>query len=241
MDGGEQEPTKHELRELKKQQKLEQREQQSSVALTENKKKRTKTCATIAVIILAVIGGLWFWSSRGGITGAATIETGAHPTIGPESAEVSLIVFGDFQCPFTRRFWQDAFPQILEKYSDKLRITYWPVPTAKHNYDRESAMASYCADEQGQFWEYAKILFDRQGSATGEHLRDYARELGLDVDSFWQCYASNKYKEQVQQDYAQGRKYGVVQTPTVLVNEHALSGDLPFEDYRTFIEFELNK
>jgi protein-disulfide isomerase len=244
MDGGEPpaaqpELTKHELREIKKQQKLEQRNQQSAVAQEQGKKQRTKTYMMGAVAVIIIVGALWFWS-KGGMTGAVAVDIGDHPAIGPANTAVKLVIFGDFQCPFTRRFWQNAFPKILENYPD-VRIAYWPVPTAKHNYDRESAMAAYCANEQGKFWEYAKILFDRQGAAMDGHLADYARELQLDVDTFWQCYSSGKYKDKVQEDYLAGRKSGVVQTPTVAINEHWLSGDLPFEDYKTFIDYELQQ
>jgi protein-disulfide isomerase len=236
MDGGE--LTKHELKELKRQEKLEQRQQQSTAAQDENKKKRTKTYVVSAVAIILVVGALWFWS-QSGITGAASIEVGDHPTAGSTGAPVRIIVFGDFQCPFTRKFWQGAFPKILEKYSDKISVTYWPVPTAKHNYDRASAEAAYCANEQGKFWEYAKIIFDRQGAATDSNLRDYARELKLDTVAFNSCYDSGRYEEKVQEDYAQGRKFGVVQTPTLAINEHWLSGELPFGDYQAFIDYEL--
>ena len=240
MDGGEQpaeQPlTTHEQRELKKQQKLEQRQQQSAVAVEQGKKQRTKSYLIGASVVVLLVAAFWLWSP-GDITGAVTVDAGDHPTLG--SGPVQFVIFGDFQCPFTKRFWQNAFPEVLEKYGDKLRIVFWPVPTAKHNYDRASAMAAYCANEQGKFWEYAKVVFDRQGAATDGNLMDYARELKLDTDAFWQCYSSNKYKDKVQEDYLQGRKYGVVQTPTVVINQQVLSGDLPFDDYKTFIEYAL--
>lgn len=247
MDGGEQpaeqpdasqpELTKHELRELKKQEKLEQRQQQSSVAVEQGKKQRTRNYLISASVVVLLVAAFWWWSSNSNITGAVTVDPGDHPALG--SGPVQFVVFGDFQCPFTKRFWQNAFPEIQDKYGDKLRIVFWPVPTAKHNYDRASAMAAYCANEQGKFWEYAKVVFDRQGAATDGNLMDYARELKLDADAFWQCYSSDKYEDKVQEDYVQGRKYGVVQTPTVVIGGQLLSGDLPFDDYKTFIEYAL--
>jgi len=168
-----------------------------------------------------------------------SVDISNHPTIGPSDAPVSLVVFGDFQCPFTRKFWNNAFPQILDKYGDRISVTYWPVPTSKHNFDFASAEAAYCAEDQGKFWEYAKIVFNRQGAGTDDNLKDYARELGLDTKAFNECYSSDKYKDRVQDDYREGRKFGVVQTPTVAINENVLSGELPFADYQTFIEYEL--
>ena len=240
-DGAEQpELSKHDLKELKKQEKLGQRQEQSQSALSEGKKKRTKSYAITAVVVVLILGGLWFWS-KGGVTGAVTIEPGDHPTVGSIDAPVSIIIFGDFQCPYTRKFWNNAFPELLENYQNDVRITYWPVPTAKHNYDRQSAEAAYCAGEQDKYWEYAQILFDRQGAAAPGNLNSYAKELGLDAEAFWECYSSGKYKDKVQEDYVQGRKFGVVQTPTLTINEHVLSGELPFSDYKTFIDYELEQ
>ena len=227
----------HDKRELKKQQKQTQSQQQSSVAIDTNKKRRTKVYIITAIIIIAAAFALW--KIPGGITATTAVEIGDHQTVGLASSSVQFVVFGDFQCPFTRRFWDGAFPKVLEEYKDKIQVVYWPVPTSKHNYDRESAEAAYCAGDQGQFWEYANILFQRQGAALDADLRDYARELDLDVSEFSLCFASGKYKGKVASDYKEGRKLGVVQTPTVAVNEHWLSGNLPFEEYRTFIEYEL--
>jgi protein-disulfide isomerase len=241
MDGGEQpgitpeQPlSSHDLRELKRQQKLAQRAHQSSAAQAQQKKKQLRVYAVVVVLVFAAGFGLWKWSI-GGITGMVAVEVGDHPTLG--NGAVSFVIFGDYQCPFTRQFWQGAFPKILEKYGDKLKITFWPVPTGKHNYDRASAEAAYCANEQGKFWEYAKLLFDRQGQATDTDLNGYATELGMDNDAFVTCYESGKYQDKIQDDFAQGKQYGVVQTPTVVIGGHVLSGNLPFDDYRTFIEF----
>lgn len=239
MDGGVQPLNSHEARELKRQQKLEQREQQSAVAQDANKKRRTGKYLLIAGFVVLALFGVYHLGLHGGLTGAVAIDIGTHPVLGAATAPITMVVFGDFQCPFTRKFWQGAFPKILDKYGDKLRVVYWPVPTAKHNYDRASAEAAYCADEQGKFWEYSDIIFDRQGAALDANLVDYARELKLDVDAFRACYDSDKYEEQVQEDYERGRKYGVVQTPTVAINEHVLSGDLAFEEYKVFLDYEL--
>lgn len=239
MDGGAT-PTSHELRELKKQEKLAARQQQSAIAQDANKKRRTKQYVIGTCIILILGFGIWW---LGGLGTAAAIVTniGDHPVVGAADAPVQFVIFGDFQCPFTKRFWQGAFPRVLEKYSEKIKVVYWPVPTAKHNYDRASAVAAYCANEQGKFWEYAKVVFDRQGAATDDNLKDYARELQLDTVTFNSCFASGKYDSIVQEDYVSGRKFGVVQTPTVAINEHWLSGDLPFEEYARFIDYELQQ
>lgn len=236
MDGGEQPLTSHEQRELKKQEKLEQRQQQSSVAVAAGKKKRTTMYVIIAALVILAVLGLWKWSLSG-ITGAVTVDIGDHPTIGHGS--VPFVIFGDLQCPFTRQFWQGAFPKILEKYGDKLEIAFWAMPTGKHNYDRASAMAAYCANDQSKFWEYAKLVFDRQGAATNDNLIDYAQELKLDVPTFRLCLASKKYEDKVQSDYEAGRGFNVVQTPTIVIGTQSLSGNLAFDEYEPYIEYAI--
>jgi len=233
MDGGEPPLTTHEQRQLKKQQKLEQRQQQSSVAVAANKGRQTKTYAIGAVLVVLALFGLWKWSLSG-ITGGIVVDIGDHPTIG--HGTVPFVIFGDLQCPFTRQFWQGPFPKILEKYGDKLNIAFFAMPTGKHNYDRASAMAAYCANDQGKFWEYAKTVFDRQGAATNDNLNDYARELQLDTATFHDCLASEKYKAKVEADFGAGRGFNVVQTPTVIVGTQPLSGTLSFEDYSRYID-----
>lgn len=236
MDGGEQPLTSHEQRELKKQEKLAARQQQSSVAVAANKGRRTKMYVMIAALVLLAAFGLWKWSLSG-ITGGIVVDIGDHPTIG--HGDVPLVIFGDFQCPFTRQFWQGAFPKILEKYGDKLKIAFWAMPTGKHNYDRASAMAAYCANDQGKFWEYAKLVFDRQGAATNDNLIDYAQESQLDVPAFRLCLASKKYEAKVQSDYEAGRSFNVVQTPTIVIGTQPLSGNLAFDDYKPYIEYAI--
>ncbi len=86
-----------------------------------------------------------------------------------------------------------------------------------------AAEAASCAGDQNMFWQYHDILFANQtgenvGDFTAKRLTTYAQALGLDMTQFNACYTGGKYHQQIIDDYDQGVKDGVTQTPSFLVN-----------------------
>lgn len=92
------------------------------------------------------------------------VDPGSLPVLGKSDAPVTIIEFADFQCPFCERFYKDAEKGIIENYvkSGKVKFVF-------RNYaflgpeSNIAAEGSYCANEQGKFWEYHNFLFDHQG------------------------------------------------------------------------------
>lgn len=166
---------------------------------------------------------------------------GDHPVTGNVGSPVEFVVFGDFQCPFTKKFFLGAFQEVQQEFGDRIKIGFRPMPTNRHANDKLSAEAAYCAGDQGGFWEFAKLVFERQGRADRLSLLNFAGELGLDVKVFGSCLQSGKYVGKVKDDYRAGRKFGVVVTPTVYVNENPIAGDVPFVEYKKLIEWTLEK
>ncbi len=166
-------------------------------------------------------------------------------SLGPADAPVVLTEFSDFQCPFCGRFAIDTEPQIIEQYvkTGKVRLEY------KHFIviGEESwwaAEAAECAAEQGKFWEYHDLLFQRQGGENvgtfaKPKLKGFATELKLDRDAFDKCLDSDVYKARVEADIAEGRALGVRSTPSFFVNKQAIVGAQPFSVFRDAIEREL--
>lgn len=92
------------------------------------------------------------------------VAVGSSPSIGPENAEITLIEYSDFECPYCIR----AYPtvkQILSEYQGKIRFAYkhYPLSTIHPN-AQKAAEASACAADQGKFWEYHDKLFDTSTS-----------------------------------------------------------------------------
>jgi protein-disulfide isomerase len=168
------------------------------------------------------------------------------PVKGSPNAKVTIVEFSDFQCPFCQRFFLQTLPKIEEKYikTGKVRFVYRDFPLNFHQYAQKAAEAAECADEQGKFWDYHDILFQKQSewAAAGESkFKEYAQQLGLDMQKFNQCLDSGKYANEVQKDYNDGLKYGVSGTPTFFINGREVIGAQPYSVFEQIIEQELSK
>ena len=162
------------------------------------------------------------------------------PVLGNPDAPVTIIEFSDYQCPFCRRFWQQTLPLIKQNFIDtgKVKLVYRDFPLNFHQYAQKAAEAAECAGEQGKYWEYHDILFERQAewSAQGvQKFKDYAVELGLDLEQFSSCLDSGKYAQEVQKDYQDGISYGVRGTPTFFINGVKIVGAQPYQTFETVI------
>ena len=109
-----------------------------------------------------------------------------------------------------------------------------------------AAEASECADEQGAFWPYHDLLFEKQagenqGAFSKDKLKGFAAELKLDAKSFAACLDSDKYKDIITQETQAAQALGVRSTPSFIVNNKALVGGQTFEAFQQLIEAELNK
>ena len=96
-----------------------------------------------------------------------------------------------------------------------------------------------CAHAQGKFWEYHDAIFENQGSLAPADLKQFASDIGLDADSFSECFDSGTFTESVQNDYVAGGKLGVNATPAFFVNGRFLSGAQPFAAFQSIIDEEL--
>jgi protein-disulfide isomerase len=165
------------------------------------------------------------------------------PAIGPSDAPVVIIEFSDYQCPFCRKFREETLDKILETYEGKVRFVYRDFPLENiHPYAFKAAEAANCAGEQGKYFEYHDLLYEKQSdwSARGEEaFVEYAQQLSLDVESFETCLASGKYEEEVRKDLQDGINAGVTGTPAFFINGIPLSGAQPFEVFKVIIDSEL--
>ncbi len=179
------------------------------------------------------------------------IDEGQLPIQGDKNASVTIVEFSDFECPFCKAFFDDAYPEIKEKYIDtgKVKFSYRHFPLSSiHPNAQIAAEASECANEQDKFWEYHDILFNNQSSwasLTGDLLNstlaDYAGQAGMDTTKFSSCLASGKYADQVAEDLSAGSAAGVDGTPAFFINGQRMVGAQPFSEFERVIEEELQK
>jgi protein-disulfide isomerase len=166
------------------------------------------------------------------------------PWVGNKDADVIIVEFSDFQCPFCAR----ALPtvnQIKETYGDDILFVYRDFPLRSiHPQAQKAAEASQCAFEQDKFWEYHDLLFEKQSSWSGVGVpifKEYAVDLGLDTDTFNDCLDSNKYADEVEADLQEGSHFGVTGTPAFFINGQKISGAQPFTIFKQIIDVELAK
>jgi len=137
---------------------------------------------------------------------------------GKDGASITMVEFSDLQCPACAGA-APAVDQILEDYGDKIKLIFRHFPlTTIHPYARPAALASFCANEQGKFWEYHDKVFENQATLSEDALKQWAKELGLNTTQFNACLDSKKYASQVDTDTALGNQVGVAGTPTFFVN-----------------------
>ena len=171
----------------------------------------------------------------------AELSVAGEPFKGSEKAPVTIVKFEDFQCPFCKQV-QPTFDELLSRYNGKVRLVHKDLPLASlHPQAHQAAEAARCAYEQGKFWEYHDRLYANSPKASADDLKSYAKEVGLNVDSFDRCFASGRYKGVVQQSLNEGVKLGLTGTPTFFINGREISGNQPMEAFVAIIDEELSR
>jgi len=154
------------------------------------------------------------------------------PVKGDEKAQVTIVEYSDFQCPFCKRA-TDMLPAIMEKYEGKIKVFYKQLPLPNHNWAKGASIASVCASKQGneKFWEFHDLVFENQKSITVDNSKDefngFAKKIGLNTDEFDKCLNSPDVAEKVQQEMAEAQSIGVSSTPTFVVNGMIVPGANP--------------
>ncbi len=163
------------------------------------------------------------------------------PSKGNKNAKVVMIEFSDYACPHCAKFELQILPTIMKEYGNEVLFVFRDFPL--HGNSLKAAEAADCAGEQGKFWEYHELLFERQNEwySNLSMLETYASELGLDMTKFKECLNSEKYKEEVLKDREDGIKAGVTGTPTIFINGIVIEGAQPYEAFKQVIDEELER
>ena len=171
----------------------------------------------------------------------ADVSVNGAPFRGSEKAKVTIVKFEDFQCPFCKTV-QPTFKDLLKKYDGKVRVVHKDLPLETiHPQAFQAAEAARCAGEQGKFWEYHDKLYADTPKLGPEELKSAAKDVGLNVPSFDQCFTSRKYRSAVQKDLNDGAQLGLTGTPAFFINGREISGARPLDDFSAIIDEELGQ
>ncbi|MHB8242012.1 MAG: Na+/H+ antiporter NhaA [Solirubrobacteraceae bacterium] len=143
---------------------------------------------------------------------------------GPEDALVTLVEYGDFECPYCGRA-EGAIRELLASFGDEVRYVWRHLPLNDvHPHAQLAAEASEAAATQGRFWEMHDILLGHQGELRVSDLIAYAEELGLDAERMADEVRRRAYASRVSEDVASADESGVSGTPSFFVNGRRYNG-----------------
>lgn len=217
--------------------------------------------STLVLIAVVIIGGIFLFTGNGSGSGSNPTQVPTNPTaqpgkvsasidddpmLGNEDAPVTIIEFSDYECPFCGRFWSQTLPLIKSEYIDtgKVRFVYRDFPLSSiHPMAQPAAEAAECVrDEAGGsdevYFEYHDKIFANQASLSVSSLKQWAQELGYNIDS---CLSSGKFTSEVQKDLADAQSAGGRGTPFFVIigsdgEGTPLSGAQPFSAFKQILD-----
>lgn len=149
---------------------------------------------------------------------------------GPEDAAVTLVEYGDFQCPYCGA----AFPvikEIVDRMGNRLRFVFREFPlTEVHEFAEIAAEAAEAAGAQDKFWEMHDTIYENQDDLNVDHLFQWAQSIGLNMERFDRDLRSHRFQGKVHEDFMSGVHSGVNGTPTFFINENRYDGAASFEE-----------
>jgi len=215
-----------------------------------------KTIAVGAVAAIIAISVIVSYSSSSNDTSNqdmgrthGTVSTAmGSPILGDPSAPITIIEFGDYQCHACYNWFHTHKPAIYENYISTGKANLVFVDLAFLGRDSPIAsQASYCAEDQGMYWQYHDLLYNSQeskidnGWANSERLKAFAFSMGLDGDLFDICLDSGKYSKRVQYNISEAKKHGARATPTFIIvgpdnQQEQFQGGQPYDTFKRIMD-----
>ena len=180
-----------------------------------------------------------------GAPSGGVVEVGDSYYKGREDADVTIVEFSDYQCPFCEKFWSETLSLIDENYikTGKVKFVYLDFPLNIHPEAQKAAEAAKCVGAQlgGEgYFEMHDLLFGRQGELSIDNYKKWAREINsIDGVEFDNCLDSGEVAGDVLNEFAYGQSLGVTGTPGFIINGKLVSGAQPYSVFEQLIEAEL--
>ncbi|MGV4886038.1 Na+/H+ antiporter NhaA [Streptomyces viridosporus] len=196
-----------------------------------------RTRATVGVLLAALLSALLGWvvfhlaAVLRGETEAdlprfldRPVDPATDHVTGPPDAPLTLVEYGDFECPFCARATGVA-QELRQRFGDRLRYVFRHLPLLDvHPHSELAARAAVAADAQGRFWQMHDLLFAHQDQLEFEDIVGYAAQLGLDVERFLEDLDSERTAARVRADVASAEASGARGTPTFFLGNRRHTG-----------------
>ena len=212
-------------------------------------KKRIKTLLTAIIIILAIFVIIKLRTPDISLDPVNLVD----PFLGPENADIVIIEYSEFQCPYcaaavgthevlVQRFksqmpdWEPSVPGLEQLAREgKIKFVFKHFPLGSDQYAQKGAEAAEAANAQGKFWEYHDALFEKVGIFDDDTLIEIAEELELDMSRFKAELKAGIYARSIRDDMREGQRIGVSGTPAFLINGQLIEGAQPLSVFEEAI------
>ena len=167
-------------------------------------------------------------------------------TVGQGTAGVTLLEYGDFQCPVCGQYYP-ILKQVKAKYGDQIKFQFRHFPLVSiHQNAFAGSRAAEAAGLQGKFWEMHDQLFENQqqwsqASSPVSFFKQYAQRIGLKAGQFEKDYASSKVNGAINADMAAGNKLKITGTPGFFLNGKKVEVSQSLAAFEKVIEAEIAK
>jgi len=187
------------------------------------------------------------------VSGTAAMQLGSRDEVfGSQNAPVTIIEYGDYQCPYCTKFFTETQPSIISDYvnTGKVKMVFRNF-TFLGAESVAAAQAADCAFDQKKQWAYHDALYqskvddetkggsENDGFFTRALFISLAQKVGLNVSAFTSCIDSNQYADQVTQEKAAATAAGINSTPAFLINGTSIVGAQPYSQFQTIIDAAL--
>ncbi len=174
------------------------------------------------------------------------LKTDFEPSLGAPGADVVLVEFSDFQCPYCKEEAKMIRDNLTKSYPSGVRLYFKTFPIESlHPWAKPAAVASRCVFKQQPtaFWTFHDWVFESQTAITPETLKDqvlgWAKEQKLDAAQLTACMADPATVAEVDKVIAEGKALSVDRTPTLFVNGRRIASTIDWPNLKSIIDFEL--
>ena len=165
--------------------------------------------------------------------------------IGSDTAPIEVVEFGDFECPACGSFSTLTEPDVRTRLVNTgiVRFRYMDFPLSMHPNAWPAHLASWCAGEQGKFWEMHDAIFMNQDRWNTQATRrpdrvlsDLAKQVGVNMDQYGTCVETRKYHPQIRANMEEGVRRKVGGTPSFIIGSKMISEPLSYDEFKKFVD-----
>ena len=179
--------------------------------------------------------------------GLHPLALNGSPLLGSLGAPITIVEYGDYQCPNCQRFATQVKPLIVENYinTGKAKLIFKDF-TIYGNDSVNGAIAAHCASEQNKFWEMHDLMYQGQKAINSDWLsadsiKKFVSGIGLDMQQFNSCFDGKKYAQKVTENFNDGKSAGVNGTPTFIIIDSrgqivTIQGAQPFNTFKQVLD-----